>query len=52
MTEAFVWDYGNDKKQKVTEWPETKKILKDIQDEIDKDNRRLVYSHKVGYTVA
>ena len=47
MTEAFIWDYGTDK-QRVTEYKETVKLLQEIHDEIVKDNRRLIYSHKVN----
>lgn len=45
MTEAFVWDYGTDK-QRVTKGQETVEILQEIHNEIVKDNRRLIYSHK------
>ena len=47
MTEAFVWNYGT-KEQRFTEWPETVEILREIYKEIVKDDRRLVYSHKVS----
>ncbi|XP_045157201.1 alpha-ketoglutarate-dependent taurine dioxygenase-like [Mercenaria mercenaria] len=45
MTEAFVWDYGTDK-ERVTSQQETRQILQEIHNEIVKDNRRLIYSHK------
>ncbi|XP_060562968.1 alpha-ketoglutarate-dependent taurine dioxygenase-like [Ruditapes philippinarum] len=45
MTEAFIWDYGTDQ-QRITEHKETMKLLQEIHDEIVKDNRRLIYSHK------
>lgn len=46
MTDGFVWDAGTDK-ERITEWPETKHILTEIHQEIEKNNRELVYSHKV-----
>lgn len=46
MTDAFIWDAGTDK-ERLTEWPETKHILMEIHQEIEKNNRQLVYSHKV-----
>ena len=46
MTEAFIWDLGTEK-QRLTKWPETSEILEEIHNEIVKDNRRLIYSHKV-----
>lgn len=45
MTDAFAWDAGTDK-ERITEWPETKHILTEIHQEIEKNNRELVYSHK------
>ena len=48
MTEAFIWDLGTEK-QRLTKWPETSEILEEIFDEIVKDNRRLIYSHKVRW---
>lgn len=47
MTDAFAWDAGTDK-ERITEWPETKHILTEIHQEIEKNNRELVYSHKVN----
>ena len=46
MTDAFIWDYGTEN-QRTTQWPETAQILQEIHNEIVKDNRRLIYSHKV-----
>lgn len=46
MTEAFIWDHGTEN-QRITQWPETGKILQEIHEEIVKENRRLIYSHKV-----
>lgn len=45
MTAAYVWDYGTDK-QRVTSPEETVKIHEEIHNEIVKDNKRLIYSHK------
>ncbi|XP_062589814.1 alpha-ketoglutarate-dependent 2,4-dichlorophenoxyacetate dioxygenase-like, partial [Saccostrea cucullata] len=45
MTDAFMWDAGTDK-ERMTDWPETKHILMEIHQEIEKGNRNLVYSHK------
>ena len=46
MTEAFIWDLGTEN-QRLTQWPETSEILEEIHNEIVKDNRMLIYSHKV-----
>lgn len=46
MTTAFVWDLGSDK-ERMTERSETVKLIKEIYQEIVKDERRLIYSHKV-----
>lgn len=46
MTESFVWDYGTES-QRVTSDHETMQILQEIHNEIVKDNRKLIYSHKV-----
>jgi len=46
MTVAFVWDYGKEN-QRVTQDPETIKLLQEIHNEIVKDDRTLIYSHKV-----
>lgn len=51
MTDAFAWDAGTDK-ERITEWPETKHILTEIHQEIEKNNRELVYSHKVMYIIS
>lgn len=51
MTDGFVWDAGTDK-ERITEWPETKHILTEILQEIEKNNRELVYSHKVMYIIS
>lgn len=48
MTTSFAWDFESEK-ERITEWPETVKLLKEIYDEIVKDDRRLIYSHKVYY---
>lgn len=48
MTDAFVWDAGTDQ-ERMTEWPETKQILTEIHQEIEKDNRQLIYSHQVNH---
>lgn len=45
MTAAYVWDYGTDK-QRVTSPEETVKIHEEIHNEIVKDNKKLIYSHK------
>jgi len=47
MTEAFVWDYGQPT-ERWTNVQETRSILGEIHDEIVKDNRSLLYSHKVS----
>ena len=46
MTGGFVWDYGTNQEH-ATDRRETAQILKEMQQEITKDNNRLVYSHKV-----
>ena len=46
MTEAFIWDYETEN-QRLTQRAETAKILQEIHNEIIKDDRRLIYSHKV-----
>ena len=46
MTGGFVWDHGMDKEQS-TDPRETAQLLQEMQQEITKDNNRLVYSHKV-----
>jgi hypothetical protein len=33
----------------ITDWPETVKLRKEIYTEIVKDDRKLIYSHKVYY---
>ncbi|KAK3091777.1 hypothetical protein FSP39_022561 [Pinctada imbricata] len=45
MTDAFLWD-ANTEQERLTDWPETTQILKEIHKEIVKDNRSLIYSHK------
>lgn len=47
MIGRFIWDYGT-KTQHTADQRETNEILKEIHDEITKDNNRLVYSHKVS----
>lgn len=46
MTEGFLMDRGTDE-ERYASGSETMTILKDIHQEIVKDNRRLIYSHKV-----
>lgn len=45
MTEAFVWDYGT-AEERMTNWQETKQILKEIYQEFVKDNGAMQYAHK------
>ncbi|CAG2202619.1 unnamed protein product [Mytilus edulis] len=45
MTTAFVWDLGSEK-ERMTERSETVKLIQEIYQEIVKDERRLIYSHK------
>ncbi|KAL3867835.1 hypothetical protein ACJMK2_040681 [Sinanodonta woodiana] len=45
MTEMFVWDFDTDH-ARMTDWPETMEILKNIHQEIIKNKRELIYSHK------
>ncbi|KAJ8321636.1 hypothetical protein KUTeg_000107 [Tegillarca granosa] len=45
MTEGFVCDYGTDRQTIMSE-QETIRILEEIHNEIIKDDRRLIYSHK------
>jgi len=51
MTEAFIWDYGQPS-ERWTNMQETKSILMEIHNEIVKDSRALIYSHKVGVLTA
>ena len=46
MTEAFIWD-NETENQRLTNRAETAKLLQEIHNEIIKDDRRLIYSHKV-----
>ena len=46
MTEAFIWDKDMQTERR-TDKEETKKLLDEIRNEIEKDNKRLVYSHEV-----
>ena len=46
MTEAFIWDKDTQIERR-TDKEETKKLLDEIRNEIEKDNKRLVYSHEV-----
>jgi len=46
MTEAFVVDRGTPGERTTTQ-QETDSILQDIHEAIVKDNRALIYSHKV-----
>ena len=50
MTDAFLWDAGTEN-ERFTEWRETKQILTEIHKEIVKDNRSLIYSHKISMFV-
>ena len=50
MTEAFIWDKDTPKERR-TDKEETKKLLDEITKEIEKDDKRLVYSHEVWKTV-
>ncbi|XP_063442120.1 alpha-ketoglutarate-dependent taurine dioxygenase-like [Mytilus trossulus] len=45
MSTAFIWDLGSEK-ERMTERSETVKIIKEIYQEIVKDDGRLIYSHK------
>ncbi|CAG0899952.1 unnamed protein product [Darwinula stevensoni] len=45
MTEAFMWDKGTSK-QRITCPQETAEILQEIEDEIEKRQKHLQYSHK------
>lgn len=44
-TKYFVWDFGTDK-ERWANWTETREILQEIDQEITKDENRLVYTHK------
>ncbi|XP_045178049.2 alpha-ketoglutarate-dependent taurine dioxygenase-like [Mercenaria mercenaria] len=45
MTEAFIWDKGTTEERR-TDAVETKELLEEIKNEIEKDGRRLVYPHE------
>lgn len=47
MTEAFIWDKDTTVERRTDE-AETKQLLEEIRNEIEKDGRRLVYPHEVG----
>ena len=46
MTQAFIWDSGSIV-ERLTDWPETKEILAEIDSEVIRDNGKYTYSHKV-----
>jgi hypothetical protein len=46
MTKAFIWDKDTPNEKK-TNSDETNELLKEIRSEIEKDERRLIYSHEV-----
>ena len=48
MTEAFIWDKDTEKERR-TDKQETKNILAEITNEIEKDGKRLVYAHEVNF---
>lgn len=45
MTGGFVWDYGTENARQ-TDRRESSQLLKEMYQEITKDNNRLIYSHK------
>ena len=47
MIDAFIYDKGTDK-ERVTEKRETIGLIEEITNEIEKGDKRLVYSHEVG----
>ena len=47
MTDAFIWDYGT-ASEKMTDFAETKSILKEIHNEFVKDNNAIQFYHKVS----
>jgi hypothetical protein len=46
MTEAFIWDKDTADERR-TGADETKTLLEEIRNEIEKDGRRLIYPHEV-----
>ena len=51
MTEAFVWDQGSAVARR-TGREETEQILSEIHNQIVRDNRKWIYSHKVSISEA
>ncbi|XP_060604911.1 alpha-ketoglutarate-dependent taurine dioxygenase-like [Ruditapes philippinarum] len=45
MTKAFIWDKDTPNEQ-ITNSDETNELLQEIRSEIEKDGRRLIYSHE------
>jgi hypothetical protein len=50
FTNAFIWDKDTPNERK-TDLNETKEILEEIRNEIEKDRRRLVYPHEVFFFI-
>lgn len=46
-TAAFIYDYGS-AKERQTDEKETEQLKKEIEDEITKNNKELVYAHPVS----
>ena len=46
MIEAFIYDKDTEK-ERVTEKEETRELIEEITNEIEKGDKRLVYSHEV-----
>ena len=51
MIEAFIYDKATNK-ERVTEKEETKELIEEITNEIEKGDKRLVYSHEVSNRLA
>ena len=47
MTDAFVWDLGTPQ-QRITQPPETERLLAEIEAVFTDSGRHLLYSHKVS----
>ncbi|XP_065906034.1 alpha-ketoglutarate-dependent taurine dioxygenase-like [Dysidea avara] len=45
MTSSFVYDWDTPE-ARFTEWPETKKLLQEIHNQVVRDNRKYIYQHK------
>ena len=51
MFEAFIYDKATNK-ERVTEKEETKELIEEITNEIEKGDKKLVYSHEVSNRLA